>query len=87
MPEDDKQWNVSKEDHETYLWRLGNLALLSGPINISISNKPFDQKKSGYQSSKIEPNKDIAQYNSWDANTIIDRQKRLVAYALAIWSV
>lgn len=96
MPEDPSQWNVTQDFHETYLWRLGNLALLSGPINISISNKPFDEKKDGYLDSAIKPNKDIPNYlvkdpNDdsaliWGQGSIENRQIKLAEYAKAIWS-
>lgn len=45
MPENANQWDIASDTHDTYLWRLGNLTLLSGAINISISNKPFAEKK------------------------------------------
>ena len=88
MPEDKGQWpEISDEDHEEYLWRLGNLCLLSGPINIAISNKPFSEKKAeAYAISKIEPNKDLMKYSVWNKDSIIQRQKDLYLYAAQIWS-
>ena len=88
MPEDKAQWpEISDEDHEEYLWRLGNLCLLSGPINISISNKPFSEKKmEAYAVSKIDPNKDLLKFNEWNKDSIIQRQKDLYSYAAQIWS-
>ncbi|MBQ0038450.1 MAG: DUF262 domain-containing protein [Clostridiales bacterium] len=80
------QWDVSEDDHDTYLWRLGNLMLLSGPINSSISNGPFEEKKKRYVESKIEPNKDVAQYPTWGIEEIKQRQVDLGNYALKIWS-
>lgn len=85
MPEDFSQWTVSQEEHDQYLWRLGNLALLSGPINISISNKPFAEKQAGYSSSKIEPNSSLCTYTQWTKDEIIDRQKKLAKLAVEIW--
>lgn len=86
MPIDRSQWEVDPEVHEAYLWRLGNLMLLSGPINISISNKPFDDKKGGYLTSKIEPNKAVGECSVWGADEIVARQKSLANYAAAIWA-
>ena len=86
MPEDPSNWEVPDDVHETYLWRLGNLALLSGTMNISISNKTFDEKKERYLDSKIEPNKEIASYTQWTADEIEERQKKLAEYAMQIWS-
>lgn len=85
MPEDNSQWQVPEDEHEAYLWRLGNLALISGKFNISMSNKPFEQKKARYVESKIEPNKDIALNIDWNGQAIEERQKRLLGYALKIW--
>jgi len=86
MPVNSDQWDVPPDVHDAYLWRLGNLMLLSGPINISVSNKPFNEKKSGYLSSKIEPNKDVAYYIQWGPDEIKDRQEKLCGYAQAIWN-
>ena len=85
MPEDNTIWMVPSDIHEDYLWRLGNLALLSGPINRSISNKDFDTKKSRYLSSKIDPNKEIANNPVWTPSEIDARQNLFADYALLIW--
>lgn len=78
-------WQISKEEHQEYLWKLGNLMLLSGPSNIKISNNSFEIKKKAYAESKIEPNKNICKYDSWSINNIIQRQKEFANYALKIW--
>lgn len=85
MSEDNSKWNVDEDFHESYLWRLGNLCLLSGLYNQSISNKVFLEKRSIYRESKIEPNKDIANNDHWDAQTIDQRQEKFADYALEIW--
>ncbi len=85
MPEDASQWNVDEETHDEYLWRLGNLTLLAGTLNISASNKPFDEKKDKYAASKIEPNKDLAAFTCWDKAAIEKRQQKLREYAVKIW--
>ena len=86
MPVNASQWDVDSETHEMYLWRLGNLMLLSGPINSYISNKPFALKKTGYLESKIEPNKTVAYNDVWGIEEIQARQIALCDYALRIWS-
>ena len=86
MPINSSQWEVDPEVHEAYLWRLGNLMLLSGPINMSISNSPFEIKREGYLTSKIEPNKAVGTCGVWGVDEIIDRQKALASYANAIWA-
>lgn len=78
-------WKINKEEHKEFLWKLGNLMLLSGSYNIKISNDSFETKKAMYRESKIEPNKDVCKYDSWDKNGIIQRQRELANYALDIW--
>lgn len=85
MPEDNTHWQVPMDTHDAYLWRLGNLALLSGPINISISNKPFEIKKAEYAKSKIEPNKELVANTTWTSTGIEARQNQFAGYALKIW--
>jgi len=38
---------------DSYVYRLGNLALVEEPINTSLGNKPFSEKKVVYPSSKF----------------------------------
>lgn len=92
MPENIDEWNVDEDFHDKYLWRLGNLALLSGPLNQAVSNNPFNDKYKRYMESKIEPNKDIIAFaikeNSgyyWDGSSIENRQSKFCEYALDIW--
>lgn len=86
MPVNPQHWNVDPDVHEEYLWRLGNLMLLSGPLNMSISNGSFESKKESYRLSKIEPNNLVAECDTWDKDQINARQKLLANYAVKIWS-
>ena len=85
MPEDNSCWQMSDDVHETYLWRLGNLSLLSGTFNRAISNRVFEEKKPRYAESKIEPNRDLAKCVAWTDKEIEERQHRFADYALQIW--
>lgn len=87
MPEDISNWNIDEETHKEYLWRLGNLALLSGKLNIDNSNKTFEEKKINFLESKIEPNKGIATNNEkWGPEEIEKRQRELAQVGLLIWN-
>lgn len=87
MPRDIKLWeNITAKEHEQYLWRLGNLALLDVKLNTSIANKPFEEKKNKYLSSQIKPNDELSKYNKWGVNEIRDRQNRLTDLAMKIWN-
>jgi hypothetical protein len=82
-----KLWeNITAKEHEQYLWRLGNLALLDVKLNTSIANKPFEEKKNKYLSSQIKPNDELSKYNKWGVNEIRDRQNRLTDLAMKIWN-
>ncbi len=85
MPQNNSLWNIAPDVHEEYLWRLGNICLLSGKLNVKISNKPFNDKKARYKESKIEPNPKIADFENWGANEIEERQKELTKFAVKIW--
>jgi len=86
MPENSQKWTIDDEIHDNYLWRLGNLILLSGPINIEISNKPFLDKKKRYLDSDIKPNNELAFFETWTEKEINKRQADLANYAIKIWT-
>jgi len=77
-------WNGRDE----YLERLGNLTLLSSPMNQDASNKPFKQKiKDVYEKEKrIQITKDLINLKDFSKNTIISRQKAFAEDAVEIWS-
>lgn len=86
MPVNKELWDsVSEDVHSEYLWRFGNLALMSGNYNIKMSNKPFDEKKEYYRESKIEPNRALCNYETWGSDEIAERQEEFSRYALIIW--
>lgn len=87
MPSNNSVWKVDENIHTEYLWRLGNLALMSGKANIKASNKLFCEKKEMYKGSQILPNLDIYNYDTWGADEIDDRQKKLCKYAMKIWKI
>ena len=88
MPEEADLWvGISEAEHAEYLWRLGNLCLLSGTFNREISNKVFSDKKQRYCDSKIEPNSTIADETDWTPESIVKRQENLAKTAISIWKL
>lgn len=74
----------TKEKHEKFLRRLGNLTLLSLKKNEEIKNHDFSVKKEAYYSknpsktnSHITLNHEIAEYTTWCDKDIIDRENKL----------
>lgn len=69
--------------HSEYLWKLGNLSLLSGSWNSSLSNKPYDEKKEFYKDNQFKITRSIgANYPTWNKNSIEDRGKTLALIAV-----
>ncbi len=60
-------------DIESYINKLGNITLLEKPLNSSISNKSFTEKKEAYMQSKFLLTKTIAIKVTIGRNTAIDR--------------
>ncbi len=86
MPQKIGDWKVSKDDHQEYLWRIGNLTLLGCEYNKKNSNKLFDDKKEMYSKSKIDISNTLINYKKWTKKEIEERQKALAREALKIWS-
>ena len=77
--------NFNDEDHETYLWRLGNLTLLGQEYNNRAKNKGFDKKKEIYKKSEIKMTRDLVSIDDWTTFTIVKRQEDFAEIALKIW--
>ncbi len=56
-----------------YKEKLGNLTLLEEPINTSLQEKPYAQKKVEYKKSKFYLTRSIVQLETVGANTSINR--------------
>ncbi|MBI4234079.1 MAG: DUF262 domain-containing protein [Chloroflexi bacterium] len=67
--------------------KLGNLTLLSKPLNKKVSNKPFQIKLQHYKQTKIKITQDLERFNSWDNQTIEQRQSEFAALAMSLWPV
>lgn len=79
MPINAEKWtDITQETHDKYLRKIGNLCLLSGQLNIEISNSIFSNKKEvAYSVSHIKPNNDICEYEIWNEISIEDRTLKL----------
>lgn len=83
----------AKRDRTEKVYWLGNMTLLTGSLNSSLKNKPFDRKVSGegrmrgmkrYASLSIT--QDVVAETSWDEGKIEARTAALEKEILAIWS-
>ncbi|MDY5213042.1 DUF262 domain-containing protein [Intestinibacter sp.] len=87
MPKGKGDWNINDEDHQRYLWRIGNLTLLGAEYNRKNSNKLFEDKKEMYSKSKIDISNVLTKYNKWNIKEIEERQKELAKLAKDIWAI
>ena len=68
------------------LQSIGNLTLVTGSLNSSMSNKPFPEKKvSLSQNSLLMLNKEICEHDVWDFGHIDERTEDLLACFCSIW--
>ncbi len=80
-------WPECADYHDDYLWKIGNLCLLSGPLNIEVSNREFSFKKeNAYRLSNIRPNSELCNYEQWGVEEIENRQARLLHLVEEIWN-
>ena len=73
--------------HRTYLNRLGNLTLLTEPMNKDVSNGGYPKKRQEYNGSKYAMTRKIAAENLvWTPAEISNRAELLIAWALDRWN-
>lgn len=80
-------WKVKAEIAEAYYKRIGNLALLSTPINNSatVGNSDFAVKKPFLQQAPFTLTQEIANYSQWGPDQISERQLALAKLAVKTW--
>lgn len=76
---------VPEEQHENYVKRLGNMALLDRDLNEKIGNLPFADKAKLLAKSKIAMTNSIASASIWDPDAIDERQRKMAKLAVKVW--
>lgn len=71
--------------HKEKLNLIGNLTIIKGEWNQSMSNKLFKNKKNEYEKSNFMLNKELLNYPQWKFNEIDKRSLKLAEKALKIW--
>ena len=65
---------------------MGNLTLLTNPLNSSVSNGPMDKKRTAIlENSALALNRYFYHVADWDEVAIINRGKKLFEIALKVW--
>jgi len=85
----DKAWfdEFTPEEHESLKDRLANLLPLSSEMNISVSNNPYDKKRSRYKADSVYKSaRQFAEQNeSWTPAALIERGRVLADWAGKRW--
>jgi hypothetical protein len=88
LPENpDPKWNVKSEVAQAFYKRIGNLALLSTPINndSGYGNSEFSIKKPLLAAAPFKLTQEIARYSKWEPDEIAQRQSLLAELAVKTW--
>ena len=68
------------------LQSIGNLTLVVGPLNSSMSNSPFSVRREALsEHSGLTLNREICRHDRWDVNEIRDRAEKLICYFCKVW--
>ena len=91
--EDVPEWQQTLGDdwasiQTTWLHRLGNLTLIAYDNNITISNKPFEEKKNikgGFKDAAVRLNRYVREQEEWTVSEMQTRGRLLAQRAVEIW--
>lgn len=86
IEDDDAVRALSEQERERHINRIGNLTLVTGPLNLSLSHDPWEAKRSELQKhSKLELNARLIEEAEWNEAGIVARGKWLAAQLDLIW--
>lgn len=74
-------WNITEEEHRTWIHRLGNIVLVDRKKNASLSNNKYPIKKQKYKGSienRANTNYIFMTYSHWNLNTLKENHERVV---------
>ena len=90
LPESaDINWgNLTQEEINRAVYRLGNLTLLERKLNKDAGVLKYEDKKGFYQNSNCNTTQAVVEhYDTWNEDKISARQKQLAKDAKAIWRI
>lgn len=85
----DDGWEVfSDRDLSSFIYRLGNMALLETGKNKDIGNKPYTDKRAVFRQSSVLLTRQVAEQNDcWTPERLETRQKQLAKLATSVWRI
>lgn len=81
----DEEMAVAMRHRDVHRHRLGNLTLVTTPLNSSMQNQGFDAKRERLGKSLMALNTTIAESSAWDESAIAKRCSDLANLAVEIW--
>ena len=93
MPQEPKEWGLSKSAVKDYVNKLGNLTLISKDINSKMGNKPLKEKLEIFKDTKLAINTELlSKFKQldyvWEEKEIADRQVDLAEYSYdLVWKI
>ncbi len=74
--------------HKENVDRIGNLTIIKGEWNISMSNRLFNDKRDVYAASEFRITRDLTEnYENWTFDEIENRTNDMASSALDIWNI
>jgi uncharacterized protein with ParB-like and HNH nuclease domain len=84
----DSKWlsYMRKDDYlKEHLTKIGNLTILTEPMNRECESREFDFKKTLYRDSKFKITKDLSSLSDWTETEINKRQEKMADIAIKTW--
>ncbi|WP_088346949.1 MULTISPECIES: DUF262 domain-containing protein [Rhodomicrobium] len=82
-------WETSRRDFpggiDKYVYRLGNMTLISAELNGRLGNADFETKKKVFDEDCLEITQKVLSAEKWTAEEIKSRQNWLASLACKIW--
>ena len=85
----DAGWEAfSERDQDSFIHRLGNLALLETSLNGDLANRSYAEKRPALQASAVTSTRQLAErYDTWTPDSLNDRQAQMARRATGIWRI
>lgn len=85
----DDEWinNFGSEEYQNFIYRIGNLTLLTKKQNNLVARKSFQDKNLAYKECEFNITNSTFEYDVWNAKTLNERQNRLAQRATSIWKI
>ncbi len=82
----DEEMSKAIRQRDAHRHRIGNLTLVTSPLNSSMQNQGFAKKRERLGNSLLALNSAIAESDEWDETSITARGEKLASLATSVWA-